>query len=375
MFCPKCGSQNHDGAVFCGNCGNQLSAAPATQQVPAPDIPAAGNAAVVATPSAGAPRKTSRVIVIVAVVAVIAAVSIAGFATNWFGLAGVQPKSSVDVESSSQSGNAGQSSVNDQGEQGSAKSGVEAYSWEELSRISSEIASAADEALAIEIAKKYNLCTSDGKLDGTQMKSVTLSDGTQTAVQIAGFVHDDKTDGGKAGITFIFKDAIAEHDMNSDFHRTGGWERSEMRSWLSSNVLGTLPEDLRNEIVAVDKLTNNTPETTDISTVTTTSDRLWLYSFTELCGMSDTYYVSAYNDILNAEGSEYKLFRDSSVKAESSNAILVKTFKGESYEWWERSPRPGSTDDFEFESVLPTGNPVGNILADSALGVVPGFCI
>ena len=72
--------------------------------------------------------------------------------------------------------------------------------------------------------KKYNLCTPDGKLDGTQVKNVTLFDGTTTQVQIAGFAHDDKTVGsGKAGITFIFKDAVAEHSMNNSRTNAGGW--------------------------------------------------------------------------------------------------------------------------------------------------------
>ena len=96
------------------------------------------------------------------------------------------------------------------------KSAVEAYTWDELSQISAEIGAAGDEAAAIEVAKKYNLCTPEGKLDGTQVKSVTLADGTQTTVQIVGFAHDDKTSGGKAGITFIFGDCVGEAPMNSD---------------------------------------------------------------------------------------------------------------------------------------------------------------
>ncbi len=115
------------------------------------------------------------------------------------------------------------------------KSAVEAYTWDELSRISAEIGAAGDEAAAIEVAKKYNLCTPEGKLDGTQVKSVALADGTQTTVQIVGFAHDDKTAGGKAGITFIFGDCVGEAPMNSTDTNAGGWEASQMRAYLNGD--------------------------------------------------------------------------------------------------------------------------------------------
>lgn len=88
------------------------------------------------------------------------------------------------------------------------------YSWDEISQISQLISKKGDQNGAIEVAKKYHLCTSDGKLDGTQTKHVTLSGGTQAKVMIMGFNYDDKSDGsGKAGITFIFTDDVAKQNM------------------------------------------------------------------------------------------------------------------------------------------------------------------
>ena len=49
MFCPKCGTQNLDGAKFCTSCGNDLSARVAT-----PAGQPAGNPAPVANPAAAA---------------------------------------------------------------------------------------------------------------------------------------------------------------------------------------------------------------------------------------------------------------------------------------------------------------------------------
>ena len=64
MFCPKCGTQNLDGAKFCTNCGNDLSArvtTPAGQPVgnpaPAPNPAATATAAAPAAASTAAPAK------------------------------------------------------------------------------------------------------------------------------------------------------------------------------------------------------------------------------------------------------------------------------------------------------------------------------
>lgn len=337
MFCPKCGNEVQEGSAFCGNCGAGIAGK-------APNAAGAATAtAAVATTKAG--KKKGPIAIVAAIVVVVIAVVIG---INVFGGSGVAVKDST-----------------------------EAYTWEELSKISEEIGRASDENAAVEIAKKYNLTTKDGKLDGTQTKSVTLSNGMQTAVQIVGFAHDEKTDGGKAGITFIFKDCIGEHNMNSSDTNAGGWEASEMRSYLNSEGLNLLPSDLKQKVVTVNKRTNNVGETQSASSVTATPDQLWLFSATELCGTISWHSGSdaAYNDALNAEGSEYKLFHDMNVNSTDSNSILKKILNGQSDYWWERSPNP--LHSYTFEYVSSGGNPSGGggSLASLFFGVCPGFCI
>lgn len=253
------------------------------------------------------------------------------------------------------------------------KSSVNDYTWDELSKISAEIGRKTNENDAVNVAKKYNLVNSDGKLDGTQTKTIQLSNGMTATVQIAGFSHDDKTGGGKAGITFIFKDAIAKQSMNSSMYNSGGWEASQMRSWLATDGLSMLPLDLSSKIVAVDKNTNNAGGTKDISSVTMTSDKLWLFSLAELAGANRYYTVDDYNAVLNAEGSEYKLFRDCNVSQNGSNNILTKSYNGSSSNWFERSPDPNSR--YGFMCVDSKGVPLGSTDASQLNGVVPGFCI
>lgn len=378
MFCPKCGNEVAEGSAFCGKCGAPVGGPAAAAETPG--AAAAGlKPAPMGVPGVPSPKKGGAKVGIIAAAAVVVVVLVAGFATNWFGLAGVQPKEAVDVPVASQSANDapdadGQDAAGDQGgEAATVKSAVEAYTWDELAQISDEIGAAGDEAAAIEVAKKYNLCTPEGKLDGTQVKLVTLTNNMTVPVQIVGFAHDDKTAGGKAGITFMFGDAIAEAPMNQTDTNAGGWEASQMRAYLNGDGMALLPEDLKKVVAPVDKLTNNVGETQDVSAVTTTSDSLWLLSAAELCGSIDWYSDPSYNAVLNAEGFEYQLFRDTAVDSSNANDILVKNYQNSPGYWWERSPYPGSSGGFQI--VGSAGYPIGYGGASRSDGVVPGFCL
>lgn len=394
MFCPKCGSEIAEGSAFCGKCGAPLGAQAAGS---APAESAQGAASGGAGAGAPAPKRSGAKIGAIAAVAAVAVVLVAGFATNWFGLAGVQPKEAVEVPAASQGADeaqdanaadgqsadanesAGDAQDGSQDADGAAvKSAVEAYTWDELSQISAEIGAAGDEAAAIEVAKRYNLCTPEGKLDGTQVKSVTLADGTQTTVQIAGFAHDDKTSGGKAGITFIFGDCVDDMPMNGESTNAGGWEASQMRAYLNGEWRAELPEDLNAVVVPVNKLANNVGNTMGASCVTATSDSVWLFSYAELAGPipAAELWGGGYEwaaDIFNAEGTRYKLFNDTGVIWNVGNPILVKNFQGSPIYWWERSPLPDNS--VGFQGVYSGGGPTYGDIAGISYGVVPGFCI
>lgn len=393
MFCPKCGSEIAEGAAFCGKCGAPVGA----QAAGAAQAGSAQGAAGAAVGGAPAPKRNGAKIGAIVAAAVVVVVLVVGFATNWFGLVGVQPKEAVEVPVSSQSedgaqdanaadgqsadtnGSAGDAQGDSQAAASAAvKSAVEAYTWDELSQISAEISAAGDEAAAIEVAKRYNLCTPEGKLDGTQVKSVTLADGTQTTVQIVGFAHDDKTAGGKAGITFMFSDCIGTGPMNADNTDVGGWEASELRAYLNDDGMASLPDDLREAIVPVEKITSNVDALEETSPATVTSDSLWLFSTTELCGAIDWYADSddaICDDILNSEGAEYKLFRDVAIDPHGENGVLIRNYQGSPQHWWERTPFPAPILHDHFQAVESDGNLSYIGVAGYSYGVVPGFCI
>lgn len=248
------------------------------------------------------------------------------------------------------------------------------YSWEEIAQISKIISKKGDQNGAIEIAKKYHLCTADGKLDGTQTKDVTLSDGTQTKVMIMGFNHDDKSDGsGKAGITFIFADDIAKKNMfekadldnlfqkiQDDGSASISWENTSLRSWLSDSFSNELPSDLSEQIVSVDKADavmpwvsytidsyygggigaelNDDPDLMTTSTTITTSDKLWVPSYVELAPISDFNGDDmSYSAYLLQEGSQYQLFDDVGLTEDIPNSVLGTYGSQDGGGWWLRS--------------------------------------
>ena len=240
------------------------------------------------------------------------------------------------------------------------------YSWEEIAQISKLISEKGDQNGAIEIAEKYHLCTADGKLDGTQTKDITLSDGTQTKVMIMGFNHDDKSDGsGKAGITFIFANDVAKRnmfekeDLDALFQKikdngaaTISWEDTSLRSWLSDSFTSELPSDLSSQIVSVDKTDAVMPlvshesyrggiyadiDQNSDTTATTASDKLWLPAYVEVGSPNDLglYNTSGFYSYPLQEGSQYQLFRDAGVEQGTPNSIFG-TYD-QSGGWWLRT--------------------------------------
>ena len=358
MFCTNCGAKQDDGARFCTNCGAVLTpltgeSAPSIQEnrsapassAPVYDAPLTQSADDLAQESVSdsGPRKKKRttkrtpkkkrgrigrVVTMTLVVLAIAGACIAAFLTKGFGLFGVTPKASA----------------ND-------------YSWTELSRISSEIAACESDEAALQMAQSYNLLN---------------------AAVIIGFRHDDKTEGGKAGISFMVKNCVSTHAMNAEATNAGGWEQSDMRSYLNDEFINRLPDDLRSVVVAVDKSTNNIGKTTSPDCVTKTSDSLWLLSNVEVVGEMDPVNYRGMKtstaEINNIEGGQYQLFQYWSPAPTGISETMIKSgVDGEAIGWWLRTALPTSDDVFlAFDDA---GKARVNGISNEMYGVSPCFCL
>ena len=276
---------------------------------------------------------------------------------------------------------------------------VNEYSWAELSSISAEIAQAPDDEKALAIAVSYHLAASDGTLDGSQAKEIELANGSRTRALIAGFNHDERVGGGKAGITFVFADAVALRPMNnmgidSDLSERGGvyggWTASDLRGWLNGDFERELPSDLRAALADVLKTScvvsqeetygSDMVDQSTESLVEQSADKLWIPALAELSGVSGETEAASdspeWTAPLRAEGSQYQLFADCAVVEDKPNAILTR-----SCPWLDMAPcRWGlrSVEDITFDEVRSNGSVKRRedvSVAGDSLGVVPCFAL
>lgn len=197
--------------------------------------------------------------------------------------------------------------------------------------------------------------------------SIALTNGETMTYRIIGIDHDDLTDGsGKAGLTFLTISHGIYSRMNSTNSNAGGWKKSELRAKMNSGEIWNLmPSEFRDKVKAVTKLTNNIGGNDENCTVTTTSDKLSLLSYSEIV---ETPYSgwSGYNWI-GKEGSQYELFHNTVLENFSNNSIIAI---GES--WWERSTTPSYST--RFCNVNGEGDPSGNYDSTQSFCVLPVFC-
>ena len=196
-------------------------------------------------------------------------------------------------------------------------------------------------------------------------KPLNLGDEGTVNMQIAGINKDDKADGsGKAPLSWISIELLnTNHRMNpsvsgssSDGYvegtgAVGGWEHSEMRTYLSEDIIDYIPEEVRNAIVEV---TKTQPYYTTAGVYTqgqTTNDKVWIPS-------QDEVYTSG--------GIYTKLYSN------SASRIKKKLDATSASVWWLRSANGYSVSHFDG---MYTYNYVGYISAFNSYAVALGFCL
>lgn len=190
-------------------------------------------------------------------------------------------------------------------------------------------------------------------------KDLTLTTGETLTMQIYDFNHDDKSDGsGKANITFGTRDLMASKKvMTSSIYNTGGWNGSELRTWVNGTLFNQLPPTVQSSIKTVNKIASKGD---GYSNLITSTDNLFLFSEVELYG-SLTYSAAG-------EGNLYPVFsNDTSRIKKTSNG------SGSADMYWGRSPYPSSGN--YISHVTSTGTNSGTYYPNVQAGVAFGFAI
>lgn len=191
-------------------------------------------------------------------------------------------------------------------------------------------------------------------------KDVSVSGETLT-FEIVGFNHDDLADGrGKAGITFGMKNLMNNiRQMNSSATNNGSYAGSAMNTYVGTTFYNGMPEEVRNVIKSVKKVTGNGGTSSSWSGTRNDNFKTWIFSEAEVFG-TKTYSVGN-------EGSKYSRF--------TSNALRTKKLSngsGSAIRWWLRSPRLGFYGGF---CCVESDGTADRPDANNSYGVCVGFCV
>lgn len=173
-------------------------------------------------------------------------------------------------------------------------------------------------------------------------------------VDIIGKAHDDYADGsGKAPLTFMLHNLYGElWKMNEEATNVGGWESCYMRTNRLPELLSHFTAPAKDAVREVSKVSGVGGGS---SATTTTSDKLFLASMTEVFGASYTSY---------RDGTKYEYF--------TSKIECQKYYGNNSTYWWTRTPYAG--DDYSFGNVTSSGGP-GFSASDNQYGIAFAFCL
>ena len=215
------------------------------------------------------------------------------------------------------------------------------------------VGTSAEDCTWEEITAISNAGKGDEYFDIGDTKTFVTTDGKTIVMQIVAFDADTKSDEtGTAGITWLSMEVVAEHVMNPTITNEGGWKHSNMRSWLQGEFYNTLPADLKNAIVNVNKTYTEVVAQDTLSC----EDNVWIPSHREVfnTGMfenSGPTYTTTYF---------------------TNDTARSKTFNGTPCYWWLRSVP--ATGDSKFKTVNYGGNTSTSLNSVMCYGVVLGFC-
>lgn len=196
------------------------------------------------------------------------------------------------------------------------------------------------------------------------MKELDLGSEGIVHMQIVGIDADDLADGsGKAPLTFISKELLkTSHRMNPYLSGTtegtgaiGGWDKSEMRTYLNDTIKPLIPQTVRDGIKQVAKTSVIITTSLVQNHHSITNDYVWIPSAREIYG--DTTYEKSgamYTDLFNDNPSRIKL-----------------NMSGNARNWWLRS----AYNKENFARVSLTTGGLSNYQAGGTDFITLGFCL
>ena len=164
------------------------------------------------------------------------------------------------------------------------------------------------------------------------------------------------------GFVVEFADVIEKHNMNSTMTNVGGWPASNIKSYLNSAILNTLPSELKNVIVDTKVISGH--GLNDSSNFIST-DKLYFLSTKEIYGESSKY------DSIDTETKQLDYYEQQGVTINNYSRTIKQCNGVKSY-WWLRSASPSYAERFAVVNDA-GGNGAG--YAHDSVGISPAFRI
>ena len=200
-------------------------------------------------------------------------------------------------------------------------------------------------------------------IGGRMIVPINLTDGaTYADVEIIGHNHDNLADGsGKAPLTFFCVDLPQIlHRMNAESSNEGGYEVSEMREFINSELFAALPSELQSIIKQVYKISDGGSTN---KTLITTTDSCWLASYDEVGLTSGSNNLAGQGELYSS------IF--SGDKSSRKKYIIDDTASGG---WWLRSSYYSTNSNSMFWRITNSGGSYSDI-AFNSFYIAFGFCI
>lgn len=132
-----------------------------------------------------------------------------------------------------------------------------------------------------------------------QYKSIDFGSLGMLRMQIIGFNSDELSDGtGTAQLTWLLMDDLGTRRMNPQANNNydegtgaiGGWDKSEMKSYLYNDVWPTIPNEWKNVIKEVKKYSRIIDSSNTITNNVLSYEKIWLPSVRELLNNNPSSY-------------------------------------------------------------------------------------
>ena len=136
------------------------------------------------------------------------------------------------------------------------------------------------------------------------------------------------------GFVIEFEDIISNYGMNSNATNEGGWEASEMRSYVNNEIYSAFPEGLKKSIIDTYIVSGHEPGKTENYK---TTDKVYLLSTKEV--LQDGLVYDTARDVTR----QLDYYKQKGVTTSNHDGAI----KNEKY-WWLRSPHPDGSAHFQL---------------------------